>query len=63
MSQEPRRARLSALAKINPSLRVLHKSEGVVHIRRVPYDVASAAKKILDAGLPEPLAIRLELGK
>jgi predicted phosphodiesterase len=38
-------------------------NEGVVHIRRVPYDVASAAKKILDAGLPEPLAIRLELGK
>ena len=37
--------------------------EGVVRIKRVPYDVASAAKKILAAGLPEPLAIRLELGK
>ena len=37
--------------------------EGVVKIRRVPYDVQAAAKKILDAGLPEPLAIRLELGK
>jgi hypothetical protein len=37
--------------------------EGVVRIRRVPYDVPSAARKILDAGLPEPLAIRLELGK
>ncbi len=37
--------------------------EGVVRIKRVPYDVAKAAKKILDAGLPEPLAIRLELGK
>ncbi len=37
--------------------------EGVVKIHRIPYDVQSAAKKILDAGLPEPLAIRLELGK
>jgi predicted phosphodiesterase len=37
--------------------------EGVVRVNRVKYDVASAAKKILDAGLPEPLAIRLELGK
>ena len=37
--------------------------EGVVRITRIPYDVASAAKKILEAGLPEPLAIRLELGK
>ncbi len=37
--------------------------EGVVRTRRVPYDVTAAARKILDAGLPEPLAIRLELGK
>lgn len=37
--------------------------EGVVYIRRVPYDVASASRKIIAAGLPEPLAIRLELGK
>lgn len=37
--------------------------EGVVYIRRIPYDVASASRKIIAAGLPEPLAIRLELGK
>ncbi len=37
--------------------------EGVVKIHRIPYDVQSASKKILDAGLPEPLGIRLELGK
>jgi len=37
--------------------------EGVVYIRRVPYDVSSASRKIIAAGLPEPLAIRLELGK
>ncbi len=37
--------------------------EGVVRVRRIAYDVASAAKKILEAGLPEPLAIRLEFGK
>lgn len=37
--------------------------EGVLRVRRVPYDVASASRKIRKAGLPEPLAIRLELGK
>jgi predicted phosphodiesterase len=37
--------------------------EGVVRIRRIPYDVQSAGRKIREAGLPEPLAIRLELGK
>ena len=37
--------------------------EGVVTIHRVPYDVSAASSKIIAAGLPEPLAIRLELGK
>ena len=35
----------------------------MVTIRRLEYDVMSAGRKIIDAGLPEALAIRLELGK
>jgi len=35
----------------------------VVHIHRVTYDVRAAARKIIEAGLPEALALRLELGK
>jgi len=34
-----------------------------VELRRVAYDVESAAAKIREAGLPEALAVRLELGK
>jgi diadenosine tetraphosphatase ApaH/serine/threonine PP2A family protein phosphatase len=34
-----------------------------IYIRRVPYDLAAAQKKIRAAGLPEPLAERLALGK
>ena len=34
-----------------------------VYIRRVPYDLATAQKKIRAQGLPEPLAERLALGK
>jgi diadenosine tetraphosphatase ApaH/serine/threonine PP2A family protein phosphatase len=37
--------------------------EQLVYLHRVPYDVKLAGKKIMDAGLPEALAIRLELGK
>ncbi|MHC4202769.1 MAG: metallophosphoesterase family protein [Planctomycetota bacterium] len=36
---------------------------GVVYVHRVSYDVASAGKAIVEAGLPEALARRLELGK
>ena len=35
----------------------------LVRLKRIPYDVASAGQKILDAGLPEALALRLQLGK
>jgi predicted phosphodiesterase len=35
---------------------------GVVTLCRVEYDVASAQKKILEAGLPELLALRLDAG-
>lgn len=35
----------------------------VVWLHRVAYDVKAAGKKIIEAGLPEALAIRLELGK
>ncbi|MCX7805959.1 MAG: metallophosphatase family protein [Planctomycetota bacterium] len=35
----------------------------MVYIRRVEYDVKAAGRKIIQAGLPEALAIRLELGK
>ena len=34
-----------------------------VYIRRVPYDLATAQKKIRAAGLPDQLAERLSLGK
>ena len=34
-----------------------------IDLRRVPYDVTTAQKKILQAGLPERLAIRLSLGR
>ncbi|MBN1808893.1 MAG: metallophosphoesterase family protein [Planctomycetes bacterium] len=34
-----------------------------VFFRRVPYNVQATARKIIDAGLPEALAIRIELGK
>ena len=34
-----------------------------VELRRVPYDVAAAQKKVRAAGLPERLARRLELGR
>ncbi|MHC4885584.1 MAG: metallophosphoesterase family protein [Planctomycetota bacterium] len=37
--------------------------EETVEIRRVKYDIETAAKKITDAGLPQPLALRLWLGK
>jgi len=33
-----------------------------VELRRVAYDVATAQKRVLDAGLPERLAMRLSLG-
>jgi diadenosine tetraphosphatase ApaH/serine/threonine PP2A family protein phosphatase len=36
---------------------------GHVKITRVEYDVHKAAQKIIEAGLPEALAIRLEMGK
>lgn len=35
----------------------------VVEIRRVEYDIEGAMKKILDAGLPPPLAERLKYGR
>ena len=35
----------------------------VVEVRRVTYDIATATKKILAAGLPSVLAGRLWLGK
>lgn len=36
--------------------------ENVVTLYRIPYDIKTAQKKILDAGLPERLALRLERG-
>jgi diadenosine tetraphosphatase ApaH/serine/threonine PP2A family protein phosphatase len=34
-----------------------------VELRRIPYDIESAQRKIIDAGLPAELAERLALGK
>ena len=36
---------------------------GVVEFWRVPYDVDSVQKRMLGVGLPEPLALRLALGR
>jgi diadenosine tetraphosphatase ApaH/serine/threonine PP2A family protein phosphatase len=34
-----------------------------IELRRLEYDIASAQKKIIEAGLPERLASRLAMGK
>lgn len=36
---------------------------GTVELRRVEYDIRTAQQKILDAGLPEFLAVRLDAGR
>lgn len=41
---------------------IYHRETRLVTLRRAPYDVAAAQKKILAAGLPELLALRLEAG-
>lgn len=42
---------------------IYHADENLVEQRRVRYDVELAQKKIIDAGLPRPLAARLSLGR
>ncbi len=42
---------------------IYHLDENVVEQRRVKYDLATAQKKIIQAGLPHMLADRLELGR
>ena len=41
---------------------VYEPAERTVEFRRAVYDIAAAQKKILDAGLPDLLALRLEAG-
>jgi hypothetical protein len=41
---------------------LLDEARNMLTYVRVPYDVASAARKIRDAGLPAVLATRLEQG-
>lgn len=41
---------------------ILDTGAQVIELRRVAYDIASAQRRILDAGLPEPLARRLATG-
>jgi hypothetical protein len=41
---------------------MLDEAQNMLTYIRVPYDVASAARKIRDAGLPAVLAARLEQG-
>jgi predicted phosphodiesterase len=45
------------------SYAIYDESDGRVQIRRVPYDIEAAGRKILDAGLPEILAERLKYGR
>jgi len=42
---------------------ILDTEESVFTINRAPYDIRAAQKKIIEAGLPERLAIRLAAGK
>lgn len=42
---------------------VYDSGEGTVELRRLDYDIATAQKKILEAGLPERLAERLAYGR
>jgi diadenosine tetraphosphatase ApaH/serine/threonine PP2A family protein phosphatase len=42
---------------------IYHVEKNVVEQRRVKYDLATAQKKIIEAGLPRLLADRLELGR
>ncbi|MCZ7643881.1 MAG: metallophosphatase family protein [Planctomycetota bacterium] len=45
------------------SFAIYDSDQQLVQLHRLPYDVKKAGQKIIDAGLPEALAIRLELGK
>jgi diadenosine tetraphosphatase ApaH/serine/threonine PP2A family protein phosphatase len=45
------------------SFAVYDAEQQIVQVHRAGYDVKSAGRKIIAAGLPEALAIRLELGK
>ncbi len=38
-------------------------NEGIIELRRIAYNVVVTQRKILDAGLPRELAIRLQLGQ
>jgi diadenosine tetraphosphatase ApaH/serine/threonine PP2A family protein phosphatase len=42
---------------------IYHIEKNVVEQRRVKYDLATTQRKIIQAGLPQPLADRLELGR
>ncbi|MGH9520450.1 MAG: metallophosphoesterase family protein [Terriglobales bacterium] len=42
---------------------ILDTATGVVEMRRVPYDIATAQRRIIEAGLPAGLAQRLAKGK
>jgi diadenosine tetraphosphatase ApaH/serine/threonine PP2A family protein phosphatase len=42
---------------------IYHIDSAVVEQRRIKYDLATAQKKIIDAGLPRLLAERLALGR
>ena len=42
---------------------IFHQQEKVVRFRRLEYDIESAQRKILEAGLPERLAMRLVKGQ
>ncbi len=44
------------------SLALYNSDEGTVHVKRVKYDFRKAGEKILSAGLPEMLALRLLAG-
>ncbi len=45
------------------SFAVYDSEESTVTLHRIEYDIKAAGRKIIAAGLPEALAIRLELGK
>jgi len=47
----------------NASYAIYEVEEGMVWIKRVEYDIEKAARKIIDAGLPDVLAERIKYGR
>ena len=64
LPDQPRLGRASrATATRSRSFAIYDSDTRVVTIHRIPYQVKDAQQKILEAGLPRPLADRLAIGR